>query len=85
MAEPNANRSKKNASLNNLEITFDLEHALSGTDFVQESIPEVLSIKQQFYNSIDTLLDEKIVVASSTSGLMISDITKNVKQPFERW
>ena len=67
---------KKNASLNNLEITFDLEHALSGTDFVQESIPEVLSIKQQFYNSIDTLLDEKIVVASSTSGLMISDITK---------
>ena len=73
---------KKNASLNNLEITFDLEYALSGTDFVQESIPEVLSIKQQFYNSIDTLLDEKIVVASSTSGLMISDITKKCQTAF---
>ena len=73
---------KKNASLNNLEITFDLEHALSETDFVQESIPEVLSIKQQFYNSIDTLLDEKIVVASSTSGLMISDITKKCQTAF---
>ena len=73
---------KKNASLNNLEITFDLEHALSGVDFVQESIPEVLSIKQQFYQSIDTLLDEKIVVASSTSGLMISDITKKCQTAF---
>ena len=73
---------KKNASLDNLEITFDLEHALGETDFVQESIPEVLSIKQQFYNSIDTLLDEKIVVASSTSGLMISDITKKCQTAF---
>ena len=63
------------ASLNNLEISFELDECLSGVDFVQESVPEILEIKQSFYSKIDDLLDQGIVISSSTSGLLISDIT----------
>jgi hypothetical protein len=69
------------ASLDNLEILFKLDECLSGADFVQESIPEILEIKQNFYSEIDNLLDQDIVVSSSTSGLLISDITAKCSTP----
>ena len=69
------------ASLDNLEILFKLDECLSGADFVQESIPEILEIKQNFYSEIDSLLDQDIVVSSSTSGLLISDITAKCSTP----
>ena len=49
------------ASLKNMKISFDLAETLSEVDFVQESVPEVLNIKQQFYEKIDYLLDNNIV------------------------
>ena len=70
------------ASLKNMKISFDLAETLSEADFVQESVPEVLEIKQQFYEKIDYLLDNNIVISSSTSGLLISDITMNCKTAY---
>ena len=66
----------KNASLNNLSITFSLEECLEAVDFVQESAPEVIGVKQELYKNIDRFLDEEIIISSSTSGLLISDIVK---------
>ena len=37
------------ASLDNLTVTDSLEEAVSGTEFVQESAPERLEIKQELY------------------------------------
>ena len=70
------------ASLKNMKISFDLAETLSEVDFVQESVPEVLEIKQQFYERIDNLLDNNIVISSSTSGLLISDITMSCKTAY---
>ena len=68
-----------NASLENLSVTFSLEECLESVDFVQESIPEVIEVKQEFYKNIDILLDKKIIISSSTSGLLISDLVKYCK------
>ena len=51
-----------------------LEEALTGTDFVQESSPEVLDAKIALLAEIDRLASPEVVVASSTSGLLMSDM-----------
>ena len=38
----------KNASIENMQIYTDLKESLKGVDFVQESIPEILEVKQEF-------------------------------------
>lgn len=62
------------ASRDRLVCTSDLGEAVSGADFVQESVPEDLSIKQALYAELDSMVPEGVIIASSTSGLSITDI-----------
>jgi carnitine 3-dehydrogenase len=62
------------ASMDRLRIVTDLEEALDGAEFVQESGPERLEIKQALYKKMGAILPSSVVVGSSTSGLMMSDI-----------
>ena len=66
----------KTASLEKMHIFTNLKESLSEVDFVQESVPEILNIKQDFYSQIDLFLNPSVIIASSTSGLLISDIVK---------
>ncbi len=69
------------ASLDNLMITTNLEEVLDETHFVQESIPEILKLKSEFYQILGRLLPENIVIASSTSGLTMTEIQKLCATP----
>ena len=69
------------ASLDRLRIVSDLEQALDGAEFVQESAPERLEIKQALYARLGTLLPPEVVIASSTSGLIMTDIQANCPTP----
>ena len=62
------------ASMDRLRIVTNLEEALEGADFVQESGPERLEIKQELYERMGTILPPSVIIGSSTSGLMMSDI-----------
>ena len=62
------------ASLDRLRIVSNLEDALNGAQFVQESAPERLEIKQTLYQRMGDILPPDIIIGSSTSGLMMSDI-----------
>jgi carnitine 3-dehydrogenase len=62
------------AGRDRLRWADSLEDALAETDFVQESSPEVLADKVALLASIDGLTDPEVVVASSTSGLLMSDM-----------
>ena len=62
------------ASMDRLRIVTDLEEALDGAGFVQESGPERLEIKQALYKKMGAILPPSVVIGSSTSGLMMSDI-----------
>jgi carnitine 3-dehydrogenase len=52
----------------------DPAEAVRGAALVQESGPENLEIKRELFQSLDTALDADAVVASSTSGLMPSEL-----------
>ena len=62
-----------------IKFTDSLEQALENVDFVQESAPENLQVKQQLYQKIDNLLPANIVVCSSTSGLTMTEIQTGTK------
>ena len=48
--------------------------AIGGAEFVQESAPENLDVKRALYAEIDTALPDDVVMASSTSGLIMSQL-----------
>ncbi|MGD9617329.1 MAG: 3-hydroxyacyl-CoA dehydrogenase NAD-binding domain-containing protein [Alphaproteobacteria bacterium] len=64
-------------------LTFhpDPERAAEGADFVQESAPERENIKQEVLARIDAALPEEIVIASSSSGLLISRLQSFCRHP----
>ncbi|HEY3530025.1 MAG TPA: 3-hydroxyacyl-CoA dehydrogenase NAD-binding domain-containing protein [Nocardioides sp.] len=58
-----------------------LEEALADTDFVQESSPEVLERKVALLAQIDRATSPEVVVASSTSGLLMTDMAVDCVHP----
>lgn len=62
------------ASLANLKFTVDLAEAVVGVDLVQENGPERLEFKQKLYKQLDELLPPDVIIASSSSGIKMSDI-----------
>lgn len=72
------------ASLSNLKFTSSLAEALTGADFVQENGPERLDFKQTLYAELDRLLPPDVVIASSSSGLIMSEIQKGADSHPER-
>jgi len=69
------------ASRDKLRISFDLAEAVSGADFIQESAPENIELKQTLYAQLCKLTGERVVIASSTSGLMMTDIQASCSSP----
>lgn len=57
-----------------LEFTTDLAQALHRTTFVQENAPEDKAKKQQLMRDLDALAPSGVLVASSSSGLLPSDL-----------
>ena len=56
------------ASIRNLEIFTNLEDSILDVDFIQESVPERLSIKAELFQKLGKLVNPEVVIASITSG-----------------
>lgn len=67
-----------------ITTTVYLEEALSGVDFVIESVYESLEVKCPLYAKIDEIAPANVVFASSTSGYMMSEIGRDMKKHPER-
>ena len=69
------------ASRENLTVNFDLAEAVTGAEFIQESAPENINLKQDLYAKLCILTSEQVVIASSTSGLLMTDIQARCSSP----
>jgi carnitine 3-dehydrogenase len=65
------------ASRDRLTVTTDLKAAVKDAQFIQESAPERLDLKQALYARLGGLVPPDCIIGSSTSGLMMSDIQKD--------
>jgi 3-hydroxyacyl-CoA dehydrogenase len=62
------------ASQSRLTFTKDLPAAVLSADFVQENGPERIDFKKKLYQQLDELLPADVIIASSSSGLTMSEI-----------
>lgn len=72
---------KPDADPNAWSFDADPARACAGCDFVQESAPERLDIKQGLLARIDAALSPDVVIASSTSGLLASRLSEGCAHP----
>jgi 3-hydroxyacyl-CoA dehydrogenase len=72
------------ASQSNLTFTADLPAAMEGVDLVQENGPERIDFKQKLYGQLDDMLPPDVIIASSSSGLTMSQIQSGCKSHPER-
>jgi 3-hydroxyacyl-CoA dehydrogenase len=62
------------ASRSNLKFVADLSLAVAGAELVQENGPERIDFKKALYGQLDALLPSTAIIASSSSGLTMSEI-----------
>lgn len=64
-----------------LTLKENLEEAVKGIDLIVEAVPEVLTIKQNFYTILGKLADSHTVFASNSSTLLPSQIAEFTGRP----
>jgi carnitine 3-dehydrogenase len=64
-----------------LEFTTNLETMERRADLIQENIPESLELKQRVLAEASTRAPGDVIIASSTSGLMPSDLQRGLRAP----
>jgi carnitine 3-dehydrogenase len=69
------------ASRDKLRVVTDLGQAVEGAQFIQESAPENLILKQALYAELGRLVSPDIVIGSSTSGLTMTEIQARCATP----
>lgn len=72
------------ATRERLTFTADLNEAVSGADFVQESVPERLVLKARVFAQMDDVARPDTILASSASGISIDGIQSGCKKHPER-
>ena len=72
------------ASQTNLKFTAALAEAVKGADLVQENGPERIDFKKKLYGQLDELLPPDVIIASSSSGLTMSEIQSGAASHPER-
>ena len=66
---------------NRINYTTNMEEAVKDVDFITESGPENYEIKQKMVEEMEKYTKEDTIIASSTSGLLVTEIAKNAKHP----
>ena len=69
------------ASRDKLTFTTDVGSAVRNADFIQESAPERLDVKHAVIVSIESAARADTIIASSSSGLAISDVQAGAQHP----
>jgi len=69
------------AALERIKTTTDLAEAVAAADYIQESAPEKYEVKKAIFKEMDDAVAEHTILASSASGLLMSEIQKATKKP----
>ena len=64
-----------------LSFTTDLNAMAARADFIQENIPEQLELKQRVLAEVSRHAPADVVIASSTSGLMPTELQRDMQHP----
>ena len=69
------------AKRGNLEFSPSLAEAVQGKQLVMEAVPESLALKQSVYKDIESHVDAGVIIASSTSGILPTQLQEKMANP----
>ena len=72
---------KGEASISRIGSNSGLEQAVENVQLVQESVAENYEIKQQVFKSLDAHTEANVILASSSSGLLMTPIQQVTDHP----
>ena len=65
----------------NIEFSTDLAYVLEGAQFIQECGPEDYGMKHKIMANLEEYAADDAIIATSTSGLLVTTIGENMKHP----
>ena len=71
----------KGGSPDRVRFCKSAAEAVEGASFIQENVPERIEIKRALYAEIESLLSADAIVATSASGLTLSEMQAGWKDP----
>ena len=74
-------RSDVKKALGRIRMTINISEAISDVDYVQESVFETYKEKKRMFKIMEAVAPEKAILASSTTGLLMTEIQKATKKP----
>ncbi len=72
---------REGATPERIRFVGDVASAVAEVKLVQESVPERLEVKHEIYGQIEAALPSDALVATSSSGLLLSDLQASWRDP----
>jgi len=69
------------AAYNSIRTTLGLAEAVEDADYILESVPDTYSAKKPVFQQMDALAPADTILASSSSGLLMTEIQTAVTRP----
>jgi len=74
-------KGEAHGSIERITTTTHIPDAVSHADYVQESVPDNYDIKKRVFKEMDDAAPAHAILASSTSGLLMTEIQKVTTRP----
>jgi enoyl-CoA hydratase/3-hydroxyacyl-CoA dehydrogenase len=74
-------KTEAEAILGRIKTKVDLKEAVQSADLVIEAVPEIMDLKKKVYAELDVVADKRIIFASNTSTLPITEIANTTSRP----
>lgn len=68
-------------AMGRIKVTTKIEDAVAEADYVQESVPDRYEIKKSVFEEMDRAAPPRALLASSSSGLLMTPIQKATRRP----
>ena len=72
---------ERNKIISRIRLIVDLNDAVQNSDLVIEAVPEIMDLKKKVYAELDNAADDRVIFASNTSTLPITEIANTVSKP----
>jgi len=72
---------KAHAAMKSIKTTTSISEAVRDIDYVQESVLDNYALKKKVFKEIDAIAPDHAILASSSSGLLMTEIQKVTKKP----
>jgi len=72
---------QQNEIFSRIKPIVDLNEAVHDSDLVIEAVPEIMELKKKVYAELDKVANDRIIFASNTSTLPITEIADTISRP----